>query len=381
VALVIGLISGTSVDGIDAALVDISGIATALEIHLLAAETYPYPDALRLEILDVCHGKSLSVEALMKLEEEISQQFAFSAQRIQRDGIIAHLIGSHGQTVFHQPPREDNLGHTVQLGRGSLIAKVTGINTVTNFRSADMAVGGHGAPLVPKVDAYLLGDETQCRCVQNIGGIGNVTYLPPRGDQDWEMGVFGWDTGPGNALIDLAVQRLSGGEKTYDAGGSWASQGVPNEVLVSQWLQDDYFHLPPPKSTGRELFGEAYLSRLWESSGKYNLSPADWLATLTDFTAASISESYKAFLPDMPDEVLLCGGGSHNLYLRQRLGLRLGESVRVMSTDDVGLSADFKEAIAFAVLAYWRYYCHFPGNLPRVTGANKPVLLGDIQEA
>jgi anhydro-N-acetylmuramic acid kinase len=216
--------------------------------------------------------------------------------------------------------------------------------------------------------------------VQNIGGIGNVTYLPPRNDNDWERGVFGWDTGPGNVLIDLAVQRLSGGEKTYDQGGNWASEGVPDEELVSQWLQDDYFRQPPPKSTGRELFGEEYLSRLWQLYEGSNLSSADWLATLTDFTAASISASYEAFLPDIPDEVLLCGGGSHNLYLRQRLGLRLGESVRVITTDEAGVSADFKEAIAFAVLAYWRYYCNFPGNLPRVTGARKSVLLGDIQE-
>jgi anhydro-N-acetylmuramic acid kinase len=221
-----------------------------------------------------------------------------------------------------------------------------------------------------------LGDATRHRCIQNIGGIGNVAYLPARSVNNWEAGVCGWDTGPGNSLLDLAVQDLSGGTQTYDKDGAWAATGTPCNVLVEQWLQQDFFLQPPPKSTGRELFGADYLQQCLADAKTYALSPADLLATLTELTAASIVHSYRTFLPQMPDEVLLCGGGSRNLYLKQRLQALL-EKVPVLITDEVGMSADFKEAIAFAVLAYWRDL-GIAGNLPQVTGARQAVLLGDV---
>ncbi|MBC1218720.1 anhydro-N-acetylmuramic acid kinase [Nostoc sp. UCD121] len=395
---VIGLISGTSVDGIDAVLVEISGTELDLKVYLLAGKTYPYPSELREKILAVGAGVAISMAELAEIDDAIAQVFAEAAQNIQIGHQLATLIGSHGQTVYHRPPKEGAgnqrkrgremltphsalstpLGYSLQLGRGELIAYLTGITTVSNFRVADIAIGGHGAPLVPRVDAYLLSHPEEGRCIQNIGGIGNVAYIPPR-HGDWLSKIRAWDTGPGNSLLDLAVEHLSAGAKTYDENGNWAASGTPCHPLVEQWLNQDYFHLPPPKSTGRELFGVTYLHQCLKDAQEYQLNPADILATLTELTAASIVHSYRTFLPEMPQRVLLCGGGSRNLYLKRRLELLLA-SIPVLATDEVGLNADFKEAIAFAVLAYWRHL-GIPGNLPTATGAPQEVLLGEIHQS
>ena len=423
---IIGLISGTSVDGIDAALVETEGTGWNIRATLLHGITLAYPLELRSRILDVCSGAPLSMAELAHLDDAIAHQFAQAACQVQAGHPPADLIGSHGQTVFHRPPgiggqggaanwrdgvtenpipldyptTPSPLGYSLQLGRGSLIAHLTGISTISNFRAADIALGGHGAPLVPPVDAALLSHPTRTRCVQNIGGIGNVAFLPIReqilrhapvmpdnsalatkgGERAGQTpALLGWDTGPGNALLDWAVHQLSGGAQTYDHDGAWAASGQPCRELVEQWLQDPYFHLPPPKSTGRERFGVDYGRRCLGDAAERGLSAADTLATLTEFTAASIVHSYRAFLPQMPDEVLLCGGGSRNGYLRSRLAALL-DPIPVLTTDDAGLHADFKEAIAFAVLAHWRWQ-HFPGNFPEVTGAVAPALLGEIHLA
>ncbi len=393
---VIGLISGTSVDGIDVALVEISGSGYDVRVTLQAGMTVPYPAELRQTILDVCGGAALSMAELAELDDAIAQVFAQAALQIQAGRPPADWIGSHGQTVFHRPPtlklplscdrvgagsmptgKQSLLGYTLQLGRGDLITHLTGIPTVSNFRTADIAAGGHGAPLVPSVDLALLSHPTKTRCVHNIGGISNLTYLPPRasGSARAET-VLGWDTGPGNLLIDLAVQAFSAGRLTYDSDGAWAAQGRPCEKLVQAWLEQPFFHQPPPKSTGREHFGPAYLQECLTDAIPYHLSEADFLATLTDLTAASIALNYRQFLPQLPDQMLVCGGGCKNRYLRQRLQHHLPE-VEILRTDDVGVSSDYKEAIAFAVLAYWRLE-GTPGNLPGVTGAKMPVLLGEV---
>jgi anhydro-N-acetylmuramic acid kinase len=398
--IVIGLISGTSVDGIDAALVDISGTNLDIKIELVAGATYPYPADLKERILAVCAGEAISMAELAQLDDAIAFAFAQAAQNIQIGYEKATLIGSHGQTVFHRPPTggetnskfkiqnsklgaspssssssSSSLGYTLQLGRGAVIANLTGITTVSNLRVADIAAGGHGAPLVPRIDAALLSHPQEARCIQNLGGIGNVTYMPPRRD-NWLEKIRAWDTGPANSLLDLAVQHLTDGAKSYDENGNWAASGTPCYPLVEEWLSQDYFHLPPPKSTGRELFGVTYLHQCLQDAEAYQLSPADFLATLTELTAASIVHSYRTFLPQMPQRVLLCGGGSRNLYLKSRLQQVLAP-VPVLTTDEVGLSADFKEAIAFAVLAYWRQ-SGTPGNLPTATGASQEVLLGEV---
>ncbi|MBD3562128.1 anhydro-N-acetylmuramic acid kinase [Planktothrix sp. FACHB-1355] len=400
---VIGLISGTSVDGIDAALVEISGTDIDLKVELIAGETYPYPSDLREKILAICGGAAISMAEFAELDDAIGLSFAQAALAIQSNHTPAQLIGSHGQTVYHRPPsrsggalergsgeksnylKDSPLGYSLQLGRGELIAQVTGITTVNNFRVADIAAGGEGAPLVSRIDAFLLSHPNENRCVQNIGGIGNVTYLPAR-QGNWLSQLRGWDTGPGNALLDLAVQHLTGGSKTYDKDGAWAASGTPCIPLVRQWLQHEFFRQAPPKSTGRELFGADFLRTCLADAENYLLSSADLLATLTELTAASIADSYRSFLPQMPDKVLLCGGGSRNLYLKNRLQTHLSgdaeqssvSSISVLTTDEVGLNADCKEAIAFAVLAYWRNL-GIPGNLKQVTGAQKDVLLGEIK--
>jgi anhydro-N-acetylmuramic acid kinase len=373
--IVIGLMSGTSVDGIDAALVEINGTEQDLEVKLLEGETFAYPQDLRNQILAICGGKALNIAELADLDDAIAIQFANAAQQIQAQQPAA-LIGSHGQTIYHRPPIKDRLGYSYQVGRGEMIAHLTGIQTINNFRVADIAAGGEGAPLVSKIDLCLLSHPTKTRAIQNLGGIGNVTYLPPKTATNWDAQIFGWDTGPANALLDLAVARLTNGTKTYDQDGQWAAQGTPNQQLLAQWLQQDFFQQSPPKSTGRELFGKDYLEQCWQEMDDMGLGDSDRLATLTELTVASIVHSYRQFLPQMPDEVLLCGGGSRNSYLRQRLQAEL-ISAHIGTTDEVGINGDFKEAIAFAVLAYWRVKS-IPGNLPQVTGAAKPVLLGDI---
>jgi anhydro-N-acetylmuramic acid kinase len=373
---VIGLMSGTSVDGIDAALVEIAGTTLDLRVELLAAETYPYPEDVRSQILAVCGGAQLSMAEFAELDDRIARCFGQAAVKIQTNQAPAILIGSHGQTVFHRPTTPESMGYSLQIGRGELIASIAKITTIDNFRAADIAAGGQGAPLVPKPDAYLLGDKTEHRCVQNVGGIGNVTYLPPQSQADWEANVCGWDTGPGNSLLDLAVTQLSQGELTFDRDGAWAATGTVCQPLVQKWLEQEYFRLAPPKSTGRELFGRDYLQNCIADAAPYQLAPADLLATLTDLTASSIADSYHRFLPQLPDRVLLCGGGSRNLYLKKRLQHHL-PGIAIVTTDEAGIDGDAKEAIAFAVLAYWRHQ-QIPGNLPTATGAKQPMLLGDI---
>ncbi|MEB3340284.1 anhydro-N-acetylmuramic acid kinase [Okeania sp.] len=401
--IVIGLISGTSVDGIDAVLVDVTGYRIDLQVQLLAATTYPYSENLRSQILDVCSGASLSMPEFAELDDAIAQEFATAALTIsQKYGIKAQLIGSHGQTVYHRPPSQQ-LGYSLQLGRGEVIANLTGVTTISNFRAADIAAGGEGAPLVPCVDVYLLSHPEYTRCIQNLGGIGNVTYLKIQNSFESQnskvkiqklevsesqkekelvtsltssQAVLGWDTGPGNTLLDLAVEHLSQGSKTYDKNGEWAASGEPCQELVEAWLKQDFFQQKPPKSTGRELFGKNYLFNCLTDAEKYNLSAADILATLTELTAASINHSYRNFLPSLPDQILLSGGGCHNLYLKERIE-KLLAPIPVITTAEVGVDVDFKEAIAMAVLGYW-HSLEIPCNLPEVTGAKTKVMLGEI---
>ncbi len=378
---IIGLMSGTSIDGIDAALVEITGTGYDIEVQLIRGQTTVYDAELRSQLLQTCAGQPLSIETLAKLDDAVADSFAQAALGLA-DGEAVDLIGSHGQTIYHRPPNHQDLGYSLQIGRGVRIAARTGLPTVSNFRAADIALGGQGAPLVPPVDACLLSHAHRDRCIQNLGGIGNVAYLPAwdrSQQQRFPEQIQGWDTGPANVLIDWAVTEFSGGTQTYDANGQWAAQGHIHLDLVQQWLAHPFFTQPPPKSTGRELFGANYARTCWAQAQTHNLSPADFLASLTELTAASIEQGYRQFLPKLPSEVLLCGGGSRNHYLRQRLQIRLPE-VTVTTTDQTGLNADYKEAIAFAVLGFWRWH-GLPGNLPTVTGASAFCPLGELTPA
>ena len=374
---VIGLISGTSVDGIDVALTEIEGEGYDLRVDLLDGCTVPYPDDLRQRILAVCAGQPITLTALADLDEAIAHQFAQAAQRVIDQSGPVDLVASHGQTVFHRPIQGDQLAYSVQLGRGASVARRLGVPTVSNFRRADIEAGGEGAPLVPIVDLCLLSHPQQRRCVQNIGGIGNVTYLPTwdRSQTPQPPAILGWDTGPGNSLIDIAITTLSEGTLTYDADGAWAAQGTPCQDLIHDWLQNPYLHQPPPKSTGRELFGWDYFQRCYADAQRQGLSPTDIVATLTQFTAATIAQSYRSFLPALPDAILVGGGGCRNPMLMAYLQAEFPE-IPVTPTDKAGVPAGDKEALAFAVLGYWRWQ-EFPGNLPAVTGAGTTTLLGE----
>lgn len=375
---VIGLMSGTSVDGIDVALVEIEGQGYDLQVDLVEGFTDPYPDDLRQRILAVCAGQPLTMADLAELDEAIAQAFVPSAQRAIDQAGPVDLVASHGQTVFHRPVQGDRLAYSVQLGRGASLARRLGVPTVSNFRQADIEAGGEGAPLVPIVDLCLLGHPQQGRCVQNIGGIGNVTYLPTwdRHRSPQPPAILGWDTGPGNSLIDIAMATLSEGTLTYDADGAWAAQGTPCLDLLSDWLQHPYLHQPPPKSTGRELFGWDFFQDSYLQAQEQGLGPMDFVATLTAFTAATIAQAYRSFLPALPEAILVGGGGCRNPVLMAYLQQHFPD-IPVMPTDAAGVPAESKEAMAFAVLGYWRWQS-FPGNLPTVTGARTATLLGDL---
>ena len=383
---VIGLISGTSVDGIDAALVDVDGQGYDLTITLVDGLTWPYPAELQAQILALCAGEAVSLERLAHLDDAVAHSFAAAAQTLMAQAGPAELVASHGQTVFHRPVGRPalmhqgtvDLGYTLQLGRGAVLAQQLGLPTVSDFRQADIEAGGEGAPLAPVLDLCLLSHPTEWRCVQNLGGIGNVAYLPPWNRQGSPPKVLGWDTGPANSLIDIAIHTLSEGTLTYDADGAWAAQGTPCLPLVDQWLEHPYFSQPPPKSTGRELFGWDFFQQCQRQAQTQGLRAVDVVATLTEFTAASVAHEYRTFLPNLPDRVLVGGGGSHNPVLMACLQAQLPECP-VQPTDAVGLSASYKEAIAFAVLGYWQRQ-GFPGNLPTVTGASGPRVLGHFSD-
>ena len=277
------------------------------------------------------------------------------------------------QTIYHAVDADAPVKSTLQIGEAAVIAARTGVTTVADFRVADVAAGGQGAPLVSYVDWLLLRHPTLTRAVQNIGGIANVTYLPPG---DSPAGVIAFDTGPGNMLMDDAVRRVTEGTQTYDHGGILASQGQIDQELLAEWMAHPYLAQSPPKTTGREQFGASYGARVWAQAQRRGLRANDIVATLTALTAASIADAYRRFLPRMPDQVILGGGGANNPTLVHMLQQHLAPA-RVTSHETVGLPSDAKEAVAFAVLAYEAIHGR-PGNLPTCTGAGTRTILGKI---
>ena len=372
----IGLMSGTSADSIDAACVRFAGAPPRLDWELLSFVTLPMTAELRQEIFAAFRPETGTVDKLCQLNFTLGEWFAKASLEAVKAANLTpaqvDFIGSHGQTVWHIPPNSgEGVASTLQLGNPAVIAERTGITVVSDFRSRDMAAGGQGAPLVPFVDNLLLSHPTLSRAVQNIGGIGNVTWLPAGGAGE----AFGFDTGPGNMLLDRAAEVLTQGQMHCDMDGKMAFAGKIQENFLQKWMSEEpYFTRKPPKSTGRELFGvqrcDVYLK---EMAG---LSKEDILATLTAFTARSTAEAYKNFLPALPDEVLLCGGGARNPAIAAMLQKELPNS-RIGRTEDAGLPGDSKEAVAFAVLGY-ETMNRRPGNLPAATGAKGPVILGSI---
>jgi anhydro-N-acetylmuramic acid kinase len=276
---------------------------------------------------------------------------------------------------------------TLQIGEPSVIAQRTGITTVADFRPRDMAAGGEGAPLVPYADYILFNDRRLIRAVQNIGGIANVTFLPACSDavrrssqctyaHTTDKDVLAFDTGPGNMVIDGVMRLITRGRRHYDRDGATAAKGTVHEPLLREMLRHPFLRRRPPKSTGREQFGQQYCEWLYSKARKEGLMPEDAVATATAFTASTIASAYRKFLPAMPDEMILCGGGAHNATLVRMLQSGL-EGVRIRSTDEFGIDVDAKEAVSFAILAYATIR-GVPNNLPRVTGASEPVVMGKI---
>ncbi len=381
--IVVGLMSGTSADGIDAAVVRLTGAPPGVDWTLLGHLHVAYPSQLRAEIFACFRPETSSVEGICRLNFRLGEAFAEAAlQAIASTGLgqgEVDLIGSHGQTLWHIPPGSDDIPSTLQIAEAGVIAERTGLPVVSNFRTRDIAAGGHGAPLVPFVDWLLLAHPTRTRAVQNIGGIGNVTYLPSisaGGRGPGEHGVIAFDTGPGNMLIDDATQRATKGRLHYDRDGRIAAQGRVDQPLLEDLLGDPYYSASPPKTTGRERFGLPLSEQIWREATRRGLSPADIVATLTAVTAESIARAYHTFLPGFPDEVILSGGGAYNPTLKAMLAERLANA-RILTSEEIGIPANAKEALAFAVLAYETWHKR-PGNLIAATGASHPVILGTI---
>lgn len=362
-AVYLGLISGTSVDSVDVVLASFRrGVP-----QLLATHTHPWPEPLRQRVLALAQTETaLDLDAFGRLDVEIGHLFAEAAMTLLKNSQLAaasvRALGSHGQTVRHRP--NGPFPFTMQLGDPSVIAEHCGIDVVADFRRADMAAGGQGAPLLPALHAMLLGRPGHTRVVLNLGGIANITVLRADGD------VVGFDTGPANGLLDAWCMRHSG--ESFDRDGTFAARGKILPELLDVLLSDPYFTLPPPKSTGREYF---HLGWLAVQTRLDAYAAADIQATLLELTARSVAMAIARHAPDA-DEVLACGGGVHNSALMTRLGALLAPAT-LLGTSRYGVDPDFVEAVAFAWLARQRLL-GLPGNLPAVTGASGPRVLGAV---
>ncbi len=373
-ALVVGLMNGTSVDGCDAALVNIEEGRT----ELVKFVSLPTPPVLKQRILDCCSLDKSDIRLTCSVNVEIGRFFAEAAKAVCREAGVdpraLYCIGSHGQTVYHIPIDEgDCVASTLQLGEPAIIAWETGAPVVSSMRAMDMAAGGRGAPLVPYTE-YLLYRAKEARALQNLGGIGNVTVLPENCTLDQ---VFAFDTGPANMIIDGLMEHFFG--KPFDEGGEVAAKGVVNEALLSDWMKIPYVSQRPPKATGRELYGAQFVSA--QLAAHPEIAGEDFIATATEYTAATVEYSYRHFVFPRCKvrEVILGGGGSHNLTMRRMIAARLPEC-KVLTQEDLGYSSDAKEAMAFALLAYETMHRR-PGNAPAATGASCPVILGNITPA
>lgn len=373
--IVLGLMSGTSVDGIDAAIVDVNldSSAQSLAVRLVTYTESAFDEPLRRRIHALFRPETSRVDEICEVNVLIGEAFAGAAESAIRDAdLTVDLIASHGQTVWHQVAA----GHTrstLQIGEPSVIAERTGITTVADFRPRDIAAGGQGAPLASWGDALLFGDAALGRAVQNIGGIGNVTWVPP--DGRWDQ-MLAFDTGPGNALIDHAVWRLTSGQQRYDANGALAATGQADIGLVSELIGEPYFAAPPPKTTGRELFGAQFADAVIDRQLRQGATTADVVATLTAFTAATIADQYQRFLPRLPDEVVIGGGGSQNPVLMRLLAEALPAS-RVRVHEDFGLPSIAREAVFFALMGHEALHGR-PNTVPSCTGAAHQVVMGKI---
>lgn len=384
----VGLMSGTSLDGVDGACCTISRTDPddpfGYEVTLESFVTTEYPPALRDMLVAVCDDETGTVDDVCRLNVGLCELYADVAERAWTaagyERADVDLIGSHGQSVWHIPDEERLPGldcrtrSTLQIGDGCTLSARTGVPTVSDFRMRDVAAGGHGAPLAPFFDATCFADDDALRAVQNIGGIGNCTLLPTEPTME---NVTAFDTGPGNMVVDAVVEELTDGEQTYDVDGEIAARGSVDDALLANLLADDYFAEAPPKTTGREYFGHDYARDAIERGREHGLSDEDVVATVTDLTAASIDRAYRDFTDHYPDEIYVCGGGVNNptllSYLRERA------DAPVFPLSELGLDADAKEAAMFGLFAAANRWGE-PNNVPGATGADEPVCMGKLSK-
>jgi anhydro-N-acetylmuramic acid kinase len=384
--LVLGMMSGTSVDGIDVALARISGAPPNLNAKLLGHTSAKFPPALRKEILRVAEQHSITAGALSQLNFRLGGLFAGAAIAACRHFRVppskVALIGGHGQTIFHQGKPANFLGRptasTLQIGEPAIIAAHTGITTVGDFRPADIALGGQGAPLVPYADYLLYCHNTFGRVSLNLGGIANITVLP-RAAKPQQVVAF--DTGPANMLIDALVSHFTRGRLRFDDNARLASEGRSIPALLDDLLRDPYLKLPPPKSTGREYYGNAYLKKLLALGRRYRAKPNDLIRAATIFTALSVVDALNRFVipKSKIHQLIVSGGGARNPLILAQLSAAL-PGVEVLPSGRLGIPEDAKEAFAFALLAYETFHQR-SANLPSATGARGPAILGKISYA
>jgi len=382
---VAGIMSGTSADGIDVAFTRITphpDDPEAPALKLLGHAGFPFPPALRRAVLAAMNADAIATAELARLNWRLGQAYSEAlAVALERHPCRLDLIGCHGQTIYHQATPARYLGReascTWQIGEMAMLAEESGVPVVSNFRPADMVVGGQGAPLVPLLDYVLFRHPTRGRVLQNLGGIGNLTALPPNAGP---LQVVAFDTGPGNMVIDQLMQQLFG--KRFDRGGKTGARGTVIKPVVSARLREPFFAARPPKTAGREQFGGDYAIRFLEACRKAGGSPEDAIASATALTAQSVALAYSSFLfktmRKAPVDFIVSGGGARNLTLMQMLRDQLEPlGCTVQASDDLGLPAEAKEAAAFALLAYETWHRR-PGNIPSATGAARPAILGEI---
>lgn len=378
VMYVAGVMSGTSLDGIDVALVHIEGSGVGSKVELIHFTTVPFSNDIKNEIQQVLSIENSNVQLICSLNFKLGLCFAKAVKEVCNEANFPlgqlDLIGSHGQTIYHQPKQDGNMiSSTLQIGEPAVIAYETNTTVISNFRTMDMAAGGQGAPLVPYSEIILYRHSTKNRLLQNIGGIGNVTVMPSHLSN---KSVIAFDTGPGNMVMDEVCQRLF--QLPYDQNGEIAKKGVVVDEILTYCMNHPFLKMHPPKSTGREQFGEEFVSELlkrYEKHRKENI-----LTTVTMFTASSIVHHYKEFILPYYEigEVIVGGGGSYNSTLVEmiRYGLK-DEKCKIFIQEDIGYSSEAKEAIAFAILANETHHRN-PSNVPSATGAKKSVILGNV---
>ncbi len=381
VRIAIGLMSGTSADGVSAVLVKISGSWIETKFKIIEHETYPYPKELRKRIFELFNPETSTVDKICVMNFILGKVFAEAARKIaEKAGLKLSeidFIASHGQTIHHIPREFEVAGYktrsTLQIGEPSIIAAETGVLTIADFRPKDIAVGGEGAPISAYVDYIIFRSNDKSRAVQNIGGIANVTYIPRKAEIN---DIIAFDTGPGNSLIDAVVKHVTKGKLSYDINGEIAAKGRVNNELLNWLLEHPYYKRKPPKTTGREEFGEKYALRIIEKARKLGIEDQDLIATVTMLTAKTIAESYKTFLPEIPEEIIIGGGGAYNRTLIEMLKREL-KGIKILLHEDFGIPSQAKEPLVMVILGNEVLNLHF-NNIPRATGASRTAVLGKI---